>query len=186
VSGRRSLGISIVAIAIAGLLVLLSSGRVWARSSVAALTGGGRVSLSATGHQVAPSLPALAYALLALAVAVLAARGLLRRVVGLVVVLIGAITIGVAATAPGQASQALEHREVGAAGLVVHASANGWWVLALVGGILATAAGALTVIRGDRWAALGARYDAPTAPPRPTDPAAEAWAALDRGEDPTA
>jgi uncharacterized membrane protein (TIGR02234 family) len=186
VSGRRSLGLAILTIAAGGLLVLVTSGRVWARSSVPALAGGGRTALSVTGHQVAPSISALGFALLALAAAVLAARGVLRRVVGVVVVLIGAATIGVAVTAPGQVSQALENREVGAAGLAVHASANGWWVVALVGGLLATAAGALTVFRGDRWAALGARYDAPTAPPRVTDPAADAWAALDRGEDPTA
>jgi hypothetical protein len=42
------------------------------------------------------------------------------------------------------------------------------------------------VLRGNRWAALGARYDAPTTSPRVSDPAADAWAALDRGEDPTA
>jgi uncharacterized membrane protein (TIGR02234 family) len=149
------------------------------------VAGNGRIALAVTGHQVAPSIPALALALLTLAAAVLAARGLLRRVVGVIVVFIGAATIGVAVTAPGQVSQALEHREVGAAGLAVHASANGWWVLAVIGGLLATVAGALTVLRGNRWAALGARYDAPTTP-KPSDPAADAWAALDRGEDPTA
>jgi hypothetical protein len=101
-------------------------------------------------------------------------------------VFIGATTIGVALKAPGQVSQALEHREVGASGLTVHASANGWWVLTLIGGLLATVAGAVTVLRGNRWAGLGARYDAPSMPPRATDPAADAWAALDRGEDPTA
>jgi uncharacterized membrane protein (TIGR02234 family) len=185
-TGRRSLGTAILMTAVGGLLVLLTSGRQWAHSSVPALAGGGRTPLSATGHQVAPSISALAFALLALAAAILAARGLLRRVVGLIVVLIGATTIGVAVTAPGQVSQALEHREVGAAGLAVHAGANGWWVVALVGALLATAAGAMTVLRGDRWAAMGARYDAPTAPTRVTDPAADAWAALDRGEDPTA
>jgi uncharacterized membrane protein (TIGR02234 family) len=185
VNGRRSLGLAIAVIAAGGLLVLLSSGRTWSRASQPSRAGSGRVVLAVTGHQVAPSIPALALALLTLAAAVLAARGQLRRVVGVVVVFIGATTMGVALKAPGQVSQALEHREVGATGLAVHGSANGWWVLTLVGGLLATVAGALTVLRGNRWAALGARYDAPTAP-RPTDPAADAWAAMDRGEDPTA
>jgi uncharacterized membrane protein (TIGR02234 family) len=186
VNGRRSLGIAIAVIAAGGLLVLLSSGRTWARATQPALAGNGHVALAVTGHQVAPSIPALGFALLTLAAAVLAARGRLRRVVGVIVVFIGATTIGVALKAPGQVSQALEHREVGAAGLAVHASANGWWVLTLIGGLLATVAGAVTVLRGNRWAALGARYDAPTTPPRVSDPAADAWAALDRGEDPTA
>jgi uncharacterized membrane protein (TIGR02234 family) len=186
VNGRRPLGLAIAVIAAGGLLILLTSGRVWARASQPGLGGNGQVALSVTGHQVAPAIPALALALLALAAAVLAARGGLRRVVGVIVVFLGATTMGVALKAPGQVSQALESREVGASGLAVHASANGWWVLTLVGGLLATLAGALTVLRGNRWAALGARYDAPTAPHRATDPAADAWAALDRGEDPTA
>jgi hypothetical protein len=186
VNARRPLGLVITLIAAGGLLVLLTGGRVWARASQPGLGGNGHVALSVTGHQVAPSVPALGFALLALAAAVLAARGVLRRVVGVVVVVVGAATAGVALTAPGQVSRALERREVGASGLAVHASANGWWLLALLGGLLATTAGAITVLRGNRWAALGARYDAPTAPPRTTDPAADAWAALDRGEDPTA
>jgi uncharacterized membrane protein (TIGR02234 family) len=186
VSGRRALGLAIAAVAVGGLAVLLSAGRVWARALQPSLAGGGRVPLSVTGHQVAPSLPALGIALIALAAAILAARGVLRRIVGVVVVLLGATTVGVTVTAPGQVSQALEQHEIGATGLVIHASANGWWLLALAGAVLATVAGALTVIRGSHWAALGARYDAPTARARGADPVADAWAALDRGEDPTA
>lgn len=183
---RRGLVGAVVACAAGALLVLLSSGRTWSQAVVREVTSAGRTHLAVTGHQVAPALSGLAIALLALAAAVLASRGVLRRIVGTAVVFAGAAVVGVAVTARGDVSAALEHREVGAQGLPVHAAANGWWVPALLGGLLALGAGVATVVRGDRWAGMGAKYDAPTAaPPREPDPAAQAWAALDRGEDPT-
>lgn len=43
---------------------------------------------------------------------------------------------------------------------------------------LLVGAGALVAVRGQRWAAMGSRYDAPRVRDDP-------WAALDRGDDPT-
>ena len=54
-----------------------------------------------------------------------------------------------------------------------------WPWVALAAGVLLVATGVWTAVRGPSWPALGARYDAPQ---RRDD----AWAALDRGEDPTA
>jgi hypothetical protein len=67
----------------------------------------------------------------------------------------------------------------------VHASANGWWLVATLGGLLAVFAGAMTVVYARQWSGLGAAYDAPSAPAPAKDPARVAWDALDRGEDPT-
>jgi uncharacterized membrane protein (TIGR02234 family) len=174
----------VVGIAVGGGLVLLASGREWAHTRVR-VPAGTAATLRVTGHDVASSLPAVGIALLALAAAVLASSGVMRRIVGLVVVLVGAGALGVAVTAPGQVSSALEEREVGAAGIAVHASANGWWVLAAIGAALALGCGLWAVARGASWPGLGAKYDAPTAAPRRKDPAMAAWEALDRGEDPT-
>lgn len=81
---------------------------------------------------------------------------------------------------------------VALAGVVAIAATRGWTrglvgvVLALAGvaslprGALLAAAGVLVAVRGPRWPALGAKYEAPAAP---TD--RDAWDALDRGEDPT-
>jgi uncharacterized membrane protein (TIGR02234 family) len=174
--------------AVGGLLVLLTAGRQWAHANVTNVTGlggGFPTSLSVTGHQVAPSLTAVGISLLALAAAVLAASGVMRRIVGAVIVIVAGATIGVAATAPGDVSSALQRREVGPTGFAVHASANGWWIVALLGGLLALAAGVMTVFGSKRWSRMSEKYDAPSAP-RPTkDPATVAWEALDRGEDPT-
>lgn len=186
-AARRSPAGAVLSCALGALLVLLASGRQWAHTTLAETTGGGRTALSATGHNVAPSLPALGVALLALSAAILASNRLMRRIVGIVVVFVAAAAVGVGITARGDVSSALEHREVGVQGLVVNASANGWWLVATVGGLIAVAAGVLTVWRADQWSGLGAKYDAPSSAPKPTkDPAAVAWEALDRGEDPTA
>ncbi|HTW21182.1 MAG TPA: Trp biosynthesis-associated membrane protein [Mycobacteriales bacterium] len=185
-TSRRAPAVALLTCAVGGLLVLLSSGRQWAHTVLTNVAGQGRSELSVTGHYVAPALPALGIALLALAAAIIAARGWLRRAVGVVVVLIGAAAIGVALTARGDVAAALERREVGAQGLTVHASANGWWLVAVLGGVLAVAAGALTVFRAGNWSGLGAKYDAPSAAAPAKDEAAVAWEALDRGEDPTA
>lgn len=183
---RAALARAVIGCALGGVLVVIAAGRVWSRATVSTPALGGRTHLAVTGHSVAPSLPALGIALIVLAAAVLATRRVLRRIVGVLIVFVSALTIGVAVTARGDVSQALEHKEVGAQGIAVHGSANGWWVLPLLGGIVAVAAGALTVARGERWAAMGTKYDAPSPSPVPADPAADAWAALDRGEDPTA
>ena len=57
--------------------------------------------------------------------------------------------------------------------------------VAVVGGLLLLAAGALLVWRGHRMPRLGAKYSAPGAKPRATDPDDEMWRALSEGEDPT-
>jgi uncharacterized membrane protein (TIGR02234 family) len=184
-TARRSPVIAVAACALGAFALLLASGRQWAHTTLGGIAGD-RTALSVSGHQVAPSLPALGVALLALAAAILAARGVVRRLVGVVIVFVAAAAVGVAVSAPGDVSSALAHRELGAQGLVVHASANGWWLLAAVGGLLGLVAGVLTVFFSEQWTGMGTKYDAPTAPRPAKDPAAVAWDALDRGEDPTA
>lgn len=184
---RRSPALAVIACAVGGLLVLLTSGRQWGHtpgqtgSSGANSTSG----LTVTGHQVSGSIPAVAYALLALAVAILASSGMMRRVVGVFVTGIGAAAIAIGIYYRGQVGVALANQEQGATGKAIHASANGWWVVVVVGGLLALVAGLLTAIRSGQWSRMSEKYDAPTAAAPKRDPAAVAWDALDRGEDPT-
>ncbi|NIL60353.1 Trp biosynthesis-associated membrane protein [Salinispora arenicola] len=127
-----------------------------------------------TGADLAPWLPALALVMLAGWGAVLATRGWVRRLLGGVLAGIGA------AVAAG-----------GGYGLVAGltgAVSRQWPLLCLLGGGLAVVAGVLTMARGGRWPAMGARYErragAP-AGPVPSRRTADAWDALDRGADPT-
>ncbi|MFI6822586.1 Trp biosynthesis-associated membrane protein [Micromonospora sp. NPDC050187] len=137
-----------------------------------------------SGAALLPWLPALAVVALAGAGAVLATRRGLRRVVGLVILVLGtAVAVG-----GGYALTA------GFAGEV----SRQWPALCLLGGVLAAAGGAWTALRGAAWPAMGARYErparggaatsgGPAAPGAAVSPrgTADAWDALDRGEDPT-
>jgi uncharacterized membrane protein (TIGR02234 family) len=177
---------ALLGIAIGGVLILVASGRVWSTTQVR-IPGAAATRVSVTGHAVEPSLPALGIALLALAAAVIAARGTLRRVVGVLVTALGAAALGVAVAGRSAVSAALTTHEVGGLGVPAHGAADGWWVVAAVGGLVAGLAGVVVVVRGSRWASMGSKYDAPTSPrPQVLDAAESAWTAIDRGEDPTA
>jgi uncharacterized membrane protein (TIGR02234 family) len=181
---RTSPAMAVVGCAVGGLLILLTSGRQWAHTTLGP-SSGGTGALSVSGHQVSASIPAVAYALLALAVAVLASSGFMRRIVGMLVTFVGILAVVVAIHARGDVSHALSDQEHGATGIAVHASANAWWVLVLIGGVLAIAAGALTMLHSGAWSRMGEKYDAPTSAAPTKDPGAVTWDALDRGEDPT-
>lgn len=183
----RGLLRALVGIVIAGVLVLIASGRVWSSARVR-IPGSAITRVSVTGHAVEPSLPALGIALLALAGGVIAARGWLRRAVGVVVVAVGGITLGVSIGGRSAVSGALTSHEVGGLGVPAHGTANGWWVAAALGGVIAILVGLAVAVRGGRWAAMGRRYEAPQGEPSirvGAESAQSTWDALDRGEDPT-
>jgi hypothetical protein len=180
VTGRRGLLTCVAAIGVGGAVVLLAAGRTWGSATVAAATGN-RQHVSVSGHDVLPSLTALGIALLVLAVAVVAARGRLRSLVGLVVVVVAGALLAAAATSADDVAAALRSHAFAVTD-PIPASTSGWAVLVAVAAAVAAAAGAVTVLRGPAWPALGSRYDAPAARP---DGETSAWEALDRGDDPT-
>lgn len=178
---------AVVLTAVGGVLVLVASGRVWSSTHVD-VPGAAATAVSVTGHTVEPSLPALGIALLALAAGVIAARGALRRVVGAVIAAVGLICLVVAIVGRGSVSSALTAHELGGLAIPAHGTANGWWILAAAGGVLAMLAGVASVAMSGDWAALGRKYEAPElarAAVPAGDPNDTAWDALDRGEDPT-
>jgi hypothetical protein len=173
---------AVVCTAVAGGVLLVVAGRTWG-SAVVTAAGGARVSVHATGGDVAPALPALGLALLVLALAVFVSRSWVRQLVGLVVVVVGGAATALALTTRDDLAAELT-RQAFASSASIAPSTSGWAVAAAVVGVLAVLAGAATVIVGARWPTLGSRYDAPAA--RPRDEAVSAWEALDRGDDPTA
>jgi hypothetical protein len=123
------------------------------------------------GDPVLPSASAVGWLLLAATGALVATGRLGRRLV--------AVLVGVAATAQGFA--------------VTGASAPlGLWGALMLGAcVVAAAVGVLALVRGGSWPRMSDRYGRSAVTDRPVtgrDAAArprEAWAALDRGEDPT-
>jgi hypothetical protein len=164
-------------------MFLLAAGRQWGSVTV---TGTAHQHVTVTGRQVSAALPAIALALLALAVAVVAASGVLRRLAAAVGVLVAVAGIGATARAVGDVTRALRAHAFGIDVRTLPTHTTGWWLLAGFGGIVSAVAFGTIAIAGGRWEGMGARYDAPRSPSRPADPAAGAWEALDRGDDPTA
>ncbi len=147
---------------------------------------------------------ATAFGLVALAgvVAVLATRNVARRVVGGVLALAGGLLVwrsltGLAAIGPVRARALVQAKHSGVSvdvtvvpRLTVHTQ---WAFLSAVCGLLVCGSGLVVAARGHRWAAMSARYEAPSAAhPSAEDIAAtraradaSMWTALDHGTDPT-
>ncbi len=153
----RELGVACLLTLAGAVVVLLATRQQWVAPHH------GAVAAPATGSELVPVAHALALVALAGVVALLAARRWSRVGVGAALALAGLAIVAAAASQLGR-------------------TPAGWPVLTIAGGLLVLCAGALTVLRSRGWPALGARYDAPAG--RRTDD--DVWAALDRGEDPTA
>ncbi len=194
-TARREMAAAVLGAAAAGGLALSTGGQTWLTATVVRPAPLPPVIEQLTGSELAPLVPAGGLVLLAAAVALLAVRSAGRVLVGLLAAVAGGVlgwsglrtlvtdadatAAGVVAVTPGSTTTA----SVQAA----------WPVLGLLAGLLAVAAGLLTVLRGRTWPGMGRRYERPAtaaaAPPRRAtdeDRALDAWRALDRGEDPTA
>lgn len=191
---RRSLaGVVVVLLAAAGL-AFLAGGRTWVTATLSASVGGGRVvsrPAGVRGTDLTGVLSPLGLVALAAAAAVLATRGWARAAVGALLGVVGAgslIAVGRLVASPRRPAQlALEAR--GPVGTVTGVARSVWLLLGVVPPLLVVLAGVLTTVLGRRWSSLSGRYESgpqPAAVRRaaPDDPAG-AWAALDRGDDPT-
>ncbi|PYC87817.1 TIGR02234 family membrane protein [Streptomyces tateyamensis] len=171
---------------VGAVLVLVAVGRTWARGTAA-----GGLAVAASGSQISGLPGALALVGLASAVAVFAVRGAGRQLVGVLVVAAGLGAAAGAALGAGDSStvDALAASRLALTGTVAEQVSHTLWpYVAVLGGLLLAAAGALTLLRGRDWPAMGARYEAPTAKAAAKSGAntpADLWKALDRGEDPT-
>ncbi len=194
-SDRREMAVAVVGLAAGGGLALSAGGQTWLTATVARPEPLPPVTEQLTGSELAPLVPAGGLVLLAAAVALVAVRGAGRVLVGLLAAVAGG------ALGWSGLRTLLTDADVTAAGVVGSGTPGStltaevsaaWPVLVLVAGLLAVAAGLLTVLRGSSWPGMGRRYERPaaaTAAPvrRRTDEdrALDAWRALDRGEDPT-
>lgn len=203
--GRRAMWIALLCLAAAGVLALVSAGRVWGRAELS----GGPVGQPAdnvvdvAGSDLLPAASALALVALAALLAVPATRRLGRRVIGAVVLLAGGLlTVMALVTALDLQRQVVRWVDLGDhLGSVATVTAVPLWPAATAAaGVVIAGAGLAVAVLGPRWPGMGARYERPTnkaqtpseaasqppseGKPRPQRPA-DTWDALDRGEDPT-
>jgi uncharacterized membrane protein (TIGR02234 family) len=183
---RRGLPAALAGLVLAGALLLLAAGRVWGRATVTTATGA-RVHAEVTGHAVAGTLASCGGALLALALVALVVRGRARRLTGAVAALVGAGAAVAAVAGQHDVGSALAGKAFAAQVTSVAAPVTVWPWLAAAAGVLAASCGLALFLLGHRWSGLGRRYDAPGATESAVDDDdAAQWAALDRGDDPTA
>ncbi|MET9699247.1 TIGR02234 family membrane protein [Streptomyces sp. NPDC006529] len=191
--GRRSVAAALLLGALGATVVLLASGRTWARGTAAA-AGGGALPLSADGRAVTGVPAALAIVALAALVAVFAVRGRGRLLVSALLALSGLGAVLAALAGAGDRAALDDAAARTTADTAARAAAlthTAWPYVTAAGALLILLAGLLALRFGRSWPAMGGRYErdgtprprkAPVVDPdRPED----LWKALDRGEDPT-
>lgn len=189
-------------------VALLGTREPWAHARFAAQNPLPGSIVALTGQDLAPGAAALAIAGLACLAAVVATRRVFRRITGVLLAAFGAGIAAVAALSSRAghiAAVATDHAPAPyGGGTAAHPAIAGarpdvvmavfpWWTVAVAGGVLLVAAGALTVWRGARWPGMSGRYERPggAAVAARRDPAttsrdpAKVWEALDHGSDPT-
>ncbi|MET9960578.1 TIGR02234 family membrane protein [Streptomyces sp. NPDC006326] len=190
--GRRSVAVALLLGTLGATVVLLASGRVWARGTAA--VGGGALPLTADGRAVTGLPAALAIVGLAALVAVFAVRGKGRLLVSGLLALsgLGAALSAVLAADGRRALDAQAARMT--ADTAAHVGAlthTAWPYVTAAGAALILLAGLLALRFGRSWPAMGGRYERDGSPrtrtPARVDPdrPEDLWKALDRGEDPT-
>lgn len=201
-SSRRELRLAVLLCLLGSGLVLFAVSRTWVTfvfPSTITTTG---LSHAVGGGKIVGGAQAFGYVGLAGVLAVAATRRWGRVVVGAVLAVAGVgVVVAVGrALAGGLAVRALSYSDVAGscgsgvsdaaclraasafAGFTVSESPLWAWAT-IVGGTLLAGSGGLVAVRGRRWAALSAAYEAPAALPPVTDKGV--WDALDRGDDPT-
>lgn len=183
----REYATALGALAVAAAVMLAALGQVWVRATV----GGGeqpRIVLSYTGRQLLPVAAGAAILLLAGIAGVIATRRIGRTIVAVVLVCAALVAGGAALRYGLDPAAAGRQRAINDSGLTeVVLSVTSWWLMVALSAAVAALAAVAGALRGSRWPTLGRRYERPgsarVAPDVMTP--AQAWDALDRGEDPT-
>lgn len=211
VADRRALLMAIAGCLAAAVAMLLASGQVWLEVALAPQPPLPGVSRAFTGGEVVDLLVPISILVGAAGLALIATRRVGRLVVASIVVLAGLlvlVAVGFFVYDEGSTAAYSWAQAYAAAGESVFPDREVSVmpaVLALVAGVIALASGLLSILGSRRWPVMGARYEPrtgsvsgtrvsepsavqPAAPANSSPPANEAamWAALERGEDPTA
>ncbi|WP_443067791.1 TIGR02234 family membrane protein [Streptomyces sp. NBC_01351] len=189
---RRSVAAALLLGTLGATVVLLASGRVWARGTTA--FGDDSLRLTADGQAVTGLPAALAIVALAALVAVFAVRGKSRLLVSALLALSGlGAALAAVFAADGRSALDAEAARTTAdtAAKVAGLTQTAWPYVTAAGAALILVAGLLALRFGRSWPAMGGRYERDGSPrPRKAavvdpDRPEDLWKALDRGEDPT-
>jgi uncharacterized membrane protein (TIGR02234 family) len=204
---RRELGAAFLALALGSAAMLGCVTRTWVHLSAARTPPLAPVSVGVGGRSLTPLIGGLALVLLAGSLAVLATSGRLRQLLGALLAVLSALAIvwslrDLGDVSAGRARGLIGDRTsgIGLAGdFAVRSTTHPVWpALCALAALVCLLASGIVALRGGRWSAMAARYDAPNgaAPAAAPDSKLDAsdrravedlalWNALDRGDDPT-
>lgn len=188
---RRLYAPVVLATLATGGLAFFAAGRTWAESEVTS-EGLAPATVSVSGSDAQPLVPALALVVVTAALAILAAGPRLRRVVGVLTALV-AIAGGLAVPRSGGdrlvdalTSAAEESPAFSGPGSLSDISYAPWDLVTIAAFVIAVLLGATTFRLGPTWPTMSSRYDAPTRRPTKDDMSdTDLWKAMDDGHDPT-
>lgn len=181
-SGRRGYALTLLVLAASAIAAIVVTGFAWISAFYTLPGQTWSEGLSLSGRDLAPLAVGGGWIALACIVGIVATAGVVRRALGVVVAAAGtAVAVGAVvgmSTAPAAMAVAIA-REGGT--LEAQLTLGMWSAVAAAAGVLTLLCGLATAARGATWPTMSARYER-SPKPRSDDP----WAALDRGEDPTA
>jgi uncharacterized membrane protein (TIGR02234 family) len=183
-TARRQLLVAVGLCLLGSVLVLVAVSRAWVSASVTAAAPLPSRRFEEVGSQLAPGARALALVGIAAVAALPATRRLGRTLVGLLIAAAGVGIVAVLVRVLLDPVAALSRTKATHADFDGAVRLGAWPYVAVLGGVLLLAAGALVVVRGRSWVAMSSRYDAPSRRSAAGEPSL--WESLDRGEDPTA
>ncbi|MEJ7633425.1 Trp biosynthesis-associated membrane protein [Aeromicrobium sp.] len=187
---RRLYGPVVLGTLAAGGLAFFAASRSWAEVRIAT-DGLPSDSVSVTGADAQPLVPALAIVIVTAALAVLASSPRVRRVVGAFTILVaiaGAAVVVLDSSSLGDAvGRAVEESPAYTGTGSQDFSVSIWKYVTTLGFVVAALLGGVTARLGGVWPTMGSRYESPAGRPAVTAPQsdAEMWKALDEGRDPT-
>lgn len=165
-------------------LCALAGAKPWAASDRQA----GSTLVTASGGHV-PLASALGLVGLAAWGVLLVTRGWVRRGVALLGVLVAVALVATAVVGRSSALDSARKTTVDLRGTATGTHLTAWWVVGLVGAVLAVVAAGFALRFVPAWPEMGSRYDAPQGRAEAVDPAdmdeTDLWRALDQGRDPT-
>jgi uncharacterized membrane protein (TIGR02234 family) len=181
---RRWFGPAVLAGAAGTGVCALAGAKPWAEPDAHA----GSTLVDSTGGRV-PLATALALAGLACWGVVLVTRRTVRRLVAALGAVVAVALVATAVVGRSSALDSARRATVDLGRTPVGAHTTGWWVVALVGAVVALCAAALAVRHVRDWPEMGSRFDAPAGARLTRDPAemedVDLWRAIDQGHDPT-
>jgi uncharacterized membrane protein (TIGR02234 family) len=172
-----------------GGLAFFAASRTWVEATVRA-KGLPPDTVTVSGTDAQPLVPALALVVVTGALAVLAASVRIRWVVGVLMVVVGIGAAIIVATGGSSLDGALDDAVQNSTAFTGDNApdahrADVWPVLAGSAFVLAGLLGLVVVRWADRWPTMGSRYESPAGPSKDTCTEDDLWAALDEGRDPT-